>query len=131
MKNNETFKMTYSATEQEEIDQIRKKYVPREMREEDKMTKLRALDGGVTKKATIYSVTVGVVGALVMGAGMSMIMTDFGKLFGGAAFPVGIVAGSIGIVIAALAYPLYNSTLKKEREKIAPEVLKLTEELMK
>lgn len=108
--------MTYSATEREEIDRIRKKYVPREMREEDKMTKLRALDGGVTKKATIYSVTVGTLGALIMGAGMSMIMTDFGKLFGGAAFPVGIVAGIIGIVIAALAYPLYNSTQKRTRK---------------
>lgn len=120
--------MTYSAKEQEEIGQIRKKYVPKA---EDKMTRLRALDGGATKKATISSIIVGVIGALVLGCGMSMIMTDFGKLFGSAAFPCGIAAGVIGIAILALAYPLYNRTLKKEREKIAPEVLKLTEELMK
>lgn len=128
MENKDTFKMTYSARQQEEIQAIRKKYAPQE---EDKMAQLRALDAKVTKKATMISMIVGVVGSIIMGIGMSLVMTDFGNVLGTAALPVGIVIGVIGMGILALAYPLYNRTLKKEREKIAPEILKLTDDLMK
>lgn len=128
MENKETFKMTYSAQQQEEIQAIRKKYTHKE---EDKMEQLRALDAKVTNKATMISVIFGVVGAIIMGTGMSLVMSDFGALLGNAALPVGIVLGLLGMGILAVAYPLYNHTLKKEREKIAPEILKLTDELMK
>lgn len=128
MKNNETFKMTYSAQQQEEIQSIREKYVPRE---ESRMEKLRALDASATKKASMVSIIVGVVGTLIMGIGMSFIMSDFGALLGAAALPVGILCGTIGIITLALAYPLYTRTLKKQREKIAPEILRLTDELLK
>lgn len=128
MNNNETFKMTYSAKQQEEIEAIRKKYVAPE---EDKMALLRSLDAGVTKKATAVSIAVGVIGTLLMGAGMSLIMSDLGNLVGPFALPTGIITGILGITILACAYPLYNRTLKSEREKIAPEILRLTEELIK
>lgn len=128
MENKDTFKMTYSAEQQEEITQIRKKYVPQK---QDKMEQLRALDAGTTRKATMYSIVVGVVGALIMGAGMSVAMTDFGEIFGSYSFFVGVAIGVIGMVAVAVAYPLYNRTLKKERAKIAPEIIRLTDELMK
>ena len=128
MQHNDSFKMTYSAQQQEEIQSIRQKYVPKE---EDKMDKLRALDARVTQKATMVSIVVGVIGALILGAGMSLIMSDFGKVLGVAAFPVGIVAGALGIALVALAYPMYHRTLKKEREKIAPQIIQLTDELLK
>lgn len=128
MKNNKTFKMTYSAQQQEEINQIRKKYVPQE---QDKMEQLRALDSSVNKKATGVSIAVGVIGTIIMGIGMSLSMSEFGKPLGSIAFPSGIVIGLIGITILVCAYPLYNHTLKKEREKIAPEILRLTDELLK
>lgn len=127
MENKDTFKMTYSARQQEEIEAIRKKYAPKA---EDKMAQLRALDAKVTGRATTCAIIVGVVGAIIMGTGMSLIMTDFGSILGAAAFPLGIGIGLAGMGILALAYPLYNRTLKKEREKIAPEILKLTDELM-
>lgn len=127
MENN-TFKMTYSAEQREEIERIRKKYVPQE---QDNMERLRALDAAATKRATTCSVTVGTVGALVMGCGMSMAMTDFGSFFGAYRFFVGVALGVLGIAVVAAAYPLYNRTLKKARKKIAPEILRLTEELMK
>lgn len=57
--------------------------------------------------------------------------TDFGTALGKTAFPVGIVAGVIGLVLVALAYPVYNRELKKQREKAAPEILRLTDALMK
>lgn len=127
MDNHETFKMTYSAQQQEELNQIRKKYAPRET---DKMEQLRALDASVTRKASCCAITVGILGTLLMGIGMSLCMSDLGNILGDRAFPVGIVLGTVGIGILACAYPLYHRTLKKERERVAPQILKLTDELM-
>lgn len=132
MNNHDTFSYTYSAKEQEEIKAIREKYAA--PAEEDSMTKLRRLDRGVTKKATTVALMIGIVGALVMGMGMSFAMTDIGELLGlyrELALLIGIVIGVVGIVLVSLAYPIYNAIVKKERQKIAPEILRLTEELMK
>lgn len=134
MENNqgtESFQYTYSAREQEEIKNIRKKYM---VPEEDKMEQLRRLDRSVGQKATTVSLIAGIVGALVLGTGMSLAMTDLGAVFGMSqmvALVVGIIIGLIGMVPVALAYPLYNKVLKQERERIAPEILRLSEELMK
>lgn len=129
MENKDTFKMTYSAQQQDEIRAIREKYAPKEP---TKMEQLRALDESVTKKATGVSIAVGVTGTLIMGFGMSLTMSEFGKHFGNhLGFILGIALGVVGIGILACAYPLYTRTLKKEREKIAPRVLSLTDELMK
>lgn len=128
MEKNEKFQMTYSASQQEEVQAIRKKYVAKEP---DKMEQLRALDASVDKKAAMLSISAGIVGTLIMGLGMSLIMSELGAVLGSLAMPVGIVIGIVGIVILICAYPIYNRTLKKEREKIAPEILRLTEELMK
>ena len=122
MENN-SFNYTYSAKEQDEIKRIRDKYVPKEA---DKMEQLRILDRSVGQKATIKSLIVGIAGALVMGIGMSFAMVWKGSLF----IP-GIIIGLSGIAGVAVAYPIYNKTLKKERTRIAPEILRLTEELMK
>ena len=128
MEDKESFKMTYSAQQQEEIQAIRQKYVPQA---ESKMDRLRALDARVTKKAAMVSILAGVIGAMILGCGMSLILSDFGAALGTAALPVGIIVGVIGMIPVALAYPVYNRTLKKEREKIAPQILQLTDELMK
>ena len=131
MGNNEGFNYTYSAKEQEEIKAIRKKYAASE-ETEDKMTQLRRLDASVYSKASTAALAVGIVGALIMGIGMSLVMTDIGAVLGTVlAMVIGIGIGVIGIVLVCLAYPIYNRTLKKEREKIAPEILRLTDELMK
>ena len=122
MENKETFSYTYSAKEHEEIKKIREKYVPKES---DKMEQLRRLDAGVTKKGTVISLVVGIIGALVLGVGMSMCMvwTEM--------FVLGIIVGIIGIAAVSLAYPIYSYVTKKEREKISPEIIRLTDELMK
>jgi len=132
-KENDAFCYTYSAKEQEEIKNIRKKYAAAEA-SEDKMERLRRLDKSVTDKATTKSLIVGIIGALIMGTGMSLVMTDLGGIFGAyqnAALYIGILVGIVGIVLVGYAYPVYNRVLKKERERIAPEILKLAEELMK
>ena len=132
-KEKETFNYTYSAKEQEEIKAIRKKYAVQE-KTEDKMEQLRRLDVAVTQKATSVSLVFGVIGALILGMGMSLAMTDIGKiigLFGGMAMLIGILIGIVGIVLVSVAYPIYNSIIKKEREKIAHEIIRLNYELMK
>ena len=136
MENKEgTFRFTYSAKEQEEIRRIRKKYQPEEEnKEEDKMLRLRRLDEGVTKKAAAISLIFGVLGTLIMGSSMSLVMTNLGEILGLRGMPgtvLAVVIGILGIVLICLAYPVYNKILKKEREKIAPEILRITEELMK
>ena len=126
-----SFKYTYSAEEQEEIKRIRQKY---QIQKEDEMDRLRKMDARVTQKATAISLVLGIIGALVMGMGMSLTMTEFGAIFGitgMAGMVIGITIGVIGMILAAVAYPVYSKVQKKEREKIAPEILKLTEELMK
>ena len=133
MEKKETFKYTYSAKEQEEIKAIRKKYAAPE-ETEDKMAQLRRMDGAVTQKATTVSLVFGVLGTLIMGLGMSLAMTDMGKSFGLAgemAMLIAVLIGLVGIVLVCLAYPIYNTILRKEREKIAPEIIRLTDELMK
>lgn len=131
MEQNNSFNYTYSAKEQAEIKKIRSKYeAPAE--QEDKMTQLRRLDAGVNSKATTAALVVGILGALIMGTGMSLVLTDIGLVLGSIlALVVGIGLGIVGIILVCLAYPVYNHTLKKQREKVAPEILRLTEELMK
>lgn len=131
MDNKEKFNYIYSAKQQEEIKEIRKKYTAPE---EDKMEQLRRLDASVTKKAMSISLTVGIIGALIMGFGMSLAMSDLSQILGshrGLAMLIGIVIGIIGIVLVSLAYPIYNRTVKKERKRISAEILRLTDELMK
>ena len=132
-KNNDGFSYTYSAKEQAEIKRIRQKYT-KENKEVDKMERLRRLDAGVTQKAQTISLIFGVVGTLILGVGMSLIMSDLRAILGARtdlAMPLGILIGLLGGVLACLAYPLYHIIIKRERKKIAPEILRLTDELMK
>lgn len=131
MENKKTFHYTYSAKQQEEIKAIRKKY--EQPHQEDKMTQLRRLDGAVSQKATRVSLTVGILGLLIMGFGMSLLMSDLKEILVGYGYlyiAVGLTAGLSGMAIVSCAYPLYNRIIRKEREKIAPEILRLTDELM-
>ena len=128
MENNHSFEYTYSAEQQKEVEAIRKKYLPKE---EDRMEDLRRLHGIPTQRAKVRSLFWGILGALILGTGMSLTMTELGSALGEFAMVLGILVGLVGLVLVALAYPVYNRTLKKEREKIAPEILRLTDELLK
>ncbi|MBQ8038614.1 MAG: hypothetical protein IJ274_01835 [Lachnospiraceae bacterium] len=121
--NNEVFEYTYSAAMQEEVKKIREKYT-QTPKEEDKLETLRRLDASVTKKGTILSLISGILGTLIFGTGMCCCLVW--NLF----IP-GVLVGLIGLVGVLLAYPSYSYVTKKEREKIAPQILSLTEELMK
>ncbi len=119
---NESFRYVYSAKEQEEIRKIRQKYIP----EQNKMEQLRRLDQSVTKKGAIYAIVIGIVGSLLLGIGMCCTI-----VWRSIWFIPGIIIGVVGIAIIAAAYPIYDQIVKKERKKIAPEILRLTDELIK
>ena len=123
----QTFEYTYSVRRQQEVEAIRKAYLPRE---EDKLDALRRLHAIPTRRAQAAALTVGMIGALLLGTGMSLCMTELGAALGGFAMGIGIAVGVAGIAAAALAWPVYKGILKREREKIAPEILRLSDELM-
>ena len=123
-----SFSYKYSASEQEEVKNIRKKYISGEMDTEDKMAKLRRIDAKVTEKATVWSLVIGILSALVLGVGMCCCLVWNVSIY---IMILGIAIGLIGIVGVSLAYPLYSFVLEKERKKAAPEIIRLTDELLK
>ena len=124
------FQYTYSAKEQAELKRIREKYTP-PAETEDKMERLRRLDASVTNTAQAVSLAFGIIGALILGIGMSLCMTEFGDILGSYSMVVGIIVGVLGGILACLAYPIYNVIVKTKRKKLAPEIIRLTDELMK
>ena len=88
------------------------------------MEQLRRLDQSATRKGSIVSLVIGVLGCLLLGVGMCCTMVWTQDWF----IP-GIVIGLLGILSVCLAYPLYIRITRKERQKLAPQILKLTEEL--
>ena len=123
------FQYTYSAKDQAEVRRIREKYTRNKDR--NKLERLRRLDARVTQRAQAVSLVFGVLGAFMLGGGMSLIMTDIGKALGMFSIVLGIIIGIIGGVLAGFAYPIYNYVARIEKEKVAPEIIRLTDELMK
>ena len=127
------FTYTYSAKEQAELKRIRDKYnAPTEA--EDKMARLRRLDASVTNTAQAVALVFGVVGTIILGCGMSLILTDLAQsldLSSDMAMLMGIAVGIVGGILASLAYPIYTAIVKVKRKKLAPEIIRLTDELMK
>jgi hypothetical protein len=121
MNNNETFHYTYSAAQQEELEKIRQKYIPKE---ENKMDQLRRLDESATKPGTIAALAVGVISMLLLGIGMCCTLVWADRYF-----VVGIIIGIFGLAGAASALPLYNYITERKRETLAPDIMKLLEEL--
>ncbi|MBE6950415.1 MAG: hypothetical protein E7451_03670 [Ruminococcaceae bacterium] len=123
MQPNDSFEFTYSAPEQEEIRRIREKY-QRPAQRKTKLEQLRELDESVTRKGTMVSLLLGILGSLILGTGMSLCLVWEQYLPG---IPVGIA----GIAMVAAAYPVYRRITEREKKRIAPEILKLTEELLR
>lgn len=120
---NQSFQYSYSAKRQKEIEDIRKKYLPKE---EDKLEMLKRLDREAEKPGMITSLAVGIIGSLLLGIGMCCTMVWSSSAM---VFVLGILIGIMGIVILSTAYPLYKKITKKQREKITGQILALSEEL--
>lgn len=120
-KEQNTFQFTYSAKQQEEIKKIREKYIPKE---ENKMEQLRRLDESATRPGTITALAMGIFSTLVLGVGMCCTMVWADTLF----IP-GIIIGVMGMIGLSITYPIYSYITKKQRTKLAPEIMRLTDEL--
>lgn len=119
----ERFFYSYSAQQKKDVEAIRQKYLPKK---DDKMVQLRHLDQQVTLTSTIEAIFVGMIGALLFGIGMCCIFMGEGQTF----FVMGIITGIIGMIVMGLAYPVYRVVLKRKQAKIAPEILKLSDEIL-
>ena len=118
----EKFEYTYSAPEQSEIMKIREKYLPKE---QTKLDQLRILDESVTRRGTAISLVHGILFSLVLGVGMCCCMVWSSRWF----FP-GILIGCVGILGLAGTFPIYKKLVAQDRKRIAPEILRLSNELI-
>ena len=110
------------------VQKIRSQYTEKQNTELDE---LKALDAKVKKPANVFAYTYGSLGAIVMGAGMSLVMTDIGAIIGLASAMVpGIVVGIVGMGMAMSTYPIYKGILNTRKKKYAPEIMRLSDKLM-
>ncbi len=117
----ENFEYSYSAEKQSEIDAIRKKYLPPDEREE-KLARLRKLDAGVTVPGFVAAMALGIAGALTFGVGMCCFLVWNLWL-------PGALTCVLGVIWMLLAPILYRRLVEKRKQEVAPEILRLTEEL--
>ena len=107
---------------------IRTQYMEKQTTE---LEALRALDTKVKRPASIFAYVLGSIAAIIMGAGMSLVMTDIGTKLGmGATMAPGIVIGIVGMLLAIANYPLYRRILGNRKKKYGAEVLALSEKIM-
>ena len=126
MENN--FHYAYNAEENQEAMNIRQKYLPQEQTD---LQKLKALDAKVKRAPNVFAYIYGSISAIVMGAGMSLVMTDIGAYLGIADGMIpGIGIGLLGMALALTTYPIYKGMLTARKKKYAPQILELSEKLI-
>ena len=110
------------------VQKIRTQYTEKQHTELDA---LKELDAKVKRPANVFAYTYGSIGAVVMGAGMSLVMTEIGTIIGLAnAMIPGIVIGIVGIGMALSTYPIYKKILAARKKKFAPEILALSDKIV-
>lgn len=121
MNNENAFQYTYSAHINQEVLNIRRKYLPQE---ESKLEELKRLDHLVQTSGTTQSLSAGIGGCMVFGLGMCLALEVIGS-----SMLLGIALGLAGAVGMFFAYPVYRSAYEKAKLKYAPRILELTAEL--
>ena len=110
------------------VQKIRSQYTEKENTELDA---LRELDAKVKRPANVFSYVFGSISAIIMGAGMSLVMTDIGATIG-IADPMipGIAIGIVGMIMAIINYPIYKRIMSSRRKKYADKIVKLSDKIM-
>ncbi len=107
---------------------IRAQYTEKQITELDE---LKALDAKVKKPASVFALTLGTVAAIILGAGMSLIMTDIGAVIGITnPMPIGVVVGIVGLVLSIANYPIYNKILASRKAKFASQIVELSDKIL-
>ena len=110
------------------VEKIRTQYTEKETTELDS---LKALDAKVKRPANLFAYIFGGISAIIMGCGMSLVMTDIGEIVGlGEAMIPGIAIGLVGMAMALLTYPIYKSILGARKKKYANQILELSEKMI-
>ena len=109
---------------------IRTQYMEKDQKSTD-LDKLKELDAKVKRPANIFAYTFGSISALIMGSGMSLVMTDIGDKIGmGDAMVPGIVIGVVGMLMAIVNYPIFKKLLGSRKQKYAKDIIELSEKIM-
>ncbi|MGN0658398.1 MAG: dihydropteridine reductase [Emergencia sp.] len=110
------------------VQKIRTEYTEKEHTQLDA---LKELDAKVRRPANVFAYIFGGISAIVMGSGMSLVMTDIGETLGMASpMAPGIAIGIVGLLMAVVNYPVYNRILRSRKNRYAAEVLALSEKIM-
>ena len=111
------------------VEKIRSQYTQEQHTELDA---LKALDARVKRPANVFGFTWGTIGSVVMGAGMSLVMTEIGAVLGLEETMVpGIAVGVAGMVMALTTWPIYQKILTSRKKKFAEQIMELSERIMK
>ena len=111
------------------VQKIRTQYIEKENTQLDALKKL---DAKVKKPANVFAYVFGSLSAIIMGSGMSLVMTDIGEMIGIAdAMTSGIIIGIVGMLMAIVNYPIYKKILTSRRRKYSKEIIALSDEIMK
>ena len=111
------------------VEKIRSQYTEAEFTDLDA---LKTLDAKVKRSANVFGYVYGSIGAIVMGAGMSLVMTDVGKMIGLAStLTPGIAVGIVGLVMTCTTYPIYKKILNSRKKKYAGQIMELSDRIMK
>lgn len=121
MQNENTFRYLYSAKENQEVLNIRKKYLPQQ---ETQLEELKRLDAQVQSSGVMESLCAGMGGMLIFGLGMCLAMEVVGHLVW-----LGILLGLAGVVGMLAAFPVHRKLFNRAKTKYAPRILQLTAEL--
>ena len=110
------------------VQKIRTQYTEKENTQLDA---LKALDKKVKKPANVFAIIFGSISVIIMGSGMSLVMTDIGSILGIASPLVpGIIIGGVGLLMALVTYPMYKKILNSRKKKYADEIIKLSDNIM-
>ena len=111
------------------VQKIRTQYTEKEHTQIDE---LKALDAKVKRPANIFAYVFGSISAIIMGSGMSLVMTEIGSIVGiENAMVSGIVIGIVGMSMAIANYPIYKKLLASRKKKYADQIIALSDKIMK
>lgn len=111
------------------VQKIRTQYTEKKHTDLDR---LRELDAKVKRPANVFAYIFGSIGAIIMGGGMSLVMTDLSQSLGiNDPLVYSTVIGSLGLIMAIINYPVYKNILSSRRKKYADEIIAISDEIMK
>ncbi len=111
------------------VQKIRTQYTEKQ---HTSLDELKALDAKVKRPANVFAYIFGSISAIILGSGMSLVMTDISEVVGiSNSMPFGIIIGLIGLVLSIANFPIYKKILGSRRKKYADEIISLSDKIMK